>query len=216
MVDLQFVEMRDVLKVLNVSPVQNSDPYTLHVKGQDFNNTEYVLINDVMSPSVVVVSSTEMLVQVPTDPADPIRSVVAISSRLTRTDRSRMSFRISDTPKSIDGFERLIQAFMKTMLQSPGSDVFAPLVGGGLLASVGKQMRDKHGATVVSDFHAAVTRTKSQLLAIQTNDPSLKMTERLLYAQVADARFIPHELTLIGKVLLGNQAGHSSVVGLGL
>lgn len=217
MVDLQTIELRDVLKVTGVGFVPDSSPATLSVQGEDFRNASEVYINETLSPSVIIDSSKLMLVQVPEAiEGGPITSIVVVSSRLTRTDRSKVMFRISDSPTSIDGMERLIQTFLKIMLQSPRTDIFAPQSGGGLLRSVGKQVRNPSTATMVSDFHLAVTRARQQLVNIQAKDPTLTLSERLLYAKVLEAKFVPNELALLGKILLTNQTGRTGVVGLGL
>lgn len=217
MVDLQVIEIRDILRITGVRPVQDSDPPTLDVAGRDFNNIQELRINEVKSPSLVVINSTRLLAQVPeTQESMPIRSIVAISNRLTRTDRSIINFRIGDTPRSVDGMERLIQTFLKLMLQSPGTDIFAPKVGGGLIRAVGKQIRNPSSATLVSDFSLAVARARQQLMSLQANDPTVDLSERLLHARVLDAKFIPSELALVGKIAIGNQQGRSSMVGLGL
>ena len=217
MVDLQTIEIRDVLKITGVSFVPDADPLTLIVQGQDFNNAFEVFINEALSPDVVISSNTTLLAQVPDSEVDvPIRSIVAVSSRLTRTDRSKIFFRISDSPRSISGFERLIQTFLKIMLQSTKSDIFYPNSGGNLLQSVGKTIGNPVVSTMVSDFHLAVSQARRQILALQVRDPYMDSTERLAFARVINARFVPSELALLGRVHIGNQAGYASTVGLGL
>lgn len=217
MVDLQTIELRDILKVTSVTYVPDSNPLTLLVRGQDFNNAFEVFINETASPSVVIDNSTLLLAQVPDSEAGtPIRSIVVVSSRLTRTERSKVFFRISNSPRSISGFERLIQTFLKIMLQSTKSDIFSPKVGGNLLQAVGKPIANPSTTTLTSDFHLSVSQTRKQMLAMQANDPTLNLNERLAFAKVLHVRFVPNELALLGRIYIGNQAGHTSAVGLGL
>lgn len=215
--DLQTIEMRDILKITGVDFVPDSDPLTLLVRGMDFNNVFEVYINEVVSPSVVVSTNKLLLAQVPdSEVTAPIRSIVAVSSRLTKTDRSKIFFRLGDSPRSVSGFERLIQTFMKIMLQSTESDIFSPKVGGNLLQAVGKPIGNPSATTLVSDFNLAVSQARSQLLSIQVKDPSMDASERLAFAKVLHVRFVPSELALLGRIYIGNQAGHASAVGLGL
>lgn len=217
MVDLQVIEMRDVLKVTGVTFVQDFEPPTLLVKGQDFNNAYEVYINETLSPSVVISSSTTLLAQVPNaENAVPIRSIVVVSSRLTKTERSKVMFRLGDSPKSVSGFERLIQTFLKIMLQSTNSDIFSPNLGGNLLNAVGKLIGNPSTQTLTTDFTLAVTRARQQIMALQVGDPTLNLNERLAFAKVLEVKFVPNELALLGRVHLGNQAGRQSAVGLGL
>ena len=217
MVDLQTIELRDVLTITSVTYVPDSDPPTLLVRGRDFNHAFEVFINEISSPSVVIDNSTLLLAQVPdSEVGTPIRSIVIVSSRLTKTERSKVFFRLSDSPRSVSGFERLIQTFLKIMLQSTKSDIFSPKVGGNLLQAVGKPIANPSSTTLVSDFNLAVTQARQQIIAMQVGDPSLNLTERLAFARVLHVRFVPNELALLGRVYIGNQAGHTSAVGLGL
>jgi hypothetical protein len=213
MIDLQIIEIKDILKVNNISPLKNIEPMSVEIEGSDFRNTEYVLINDSRSPSVVILSNTKLLAQIPEgEETRPISSVAVISSRLTKADRSIINICIGNNPKSVDGFERLIQTFLKILFQTPGTDLFAPKSGGGLLGCIGKPIRRPTQSSLVSDFHAAVTRTRQQIISSQANDSTLRLDERLLYAKVVDAQFFTSELTLSGKIQIGNQAGNSNLV----
>jgi len=217
MVDLQFIEIRDILKLTQVAHVAGSNPPTLAVGGVDFNSAQDVLINEVKSPDVIITSSRELLAQIPSGQVgQSIRSVVVTSNRLTRTDRSFITFGLTDTPGTVDGFTRLIQTFLKIMLQSPGTDAFSPKIGGGLLRAVGQLVKRPNSGTLVADFKRAADESRRQIMSLQANNPRLSMTERLLYARVTEARFLPETLTLEGRISIGNQAGNGSVVGLGL
>jgi hypothetical protein len=217
MVDLQFIEIRDVLKLTSVANVTGADPPTLLIRGVDFNSARDVYINDVLSPDVVITSSTSLLAQIPpTQAGIPVASIVVSSSRLTMTDRSFLVFGLGNSPGSVDGLTRLVQTFLKLMLQTPGSDIFAPSSGGGLLQAVGRLIGNPSRSTMVADFKRATDETRRQLISLQAGNPRLSMTERLLYARVIEARFVPKTLTLEGRIAFGNQAGQGSVVGLGL
>lgn len=217
MIDIQVIEIRDLLKIMAVRPVPLSDPPALDIRGQDFNHVDYVLINDVASPSIVVASSTQLVAQLPaTEEVAMIRSIVAVSNRLTRTNRSKINFRVNDTPSLVDGMERLVQTFLKVLLQTPGSDIFSPKGGGGLLAALGKQIGKPSSSTIVSDVHLGVTRTRQQMMQLQTKESALALDERLLYARVLEAKFVANELSLNTKIQIGNQAGKATTLGLGL
>lgn len=217
MVDLQVIEMRDVLRVTGVSYVPNFSPPTLIIKGKDFNNAYEVYINEIKSPSVVISSSTSLLAQVPSSEVSvPIRSIVVVSSRLMKIERSKVMFRLGDSPQSVSGFERLIQVFLKIMLQSTNTDIFSPNLGGNLLSAVGKLISNPSSQTLTTDFTLAVSRARQQIMTLQAGDPSLNLNERLAFAKVLEVKFVPNELALLGRVHLGNQAGRQSAVGLGL
>jgi hypothetical protein len=217
MVDLQFIEIRDVLKLTSVANVTGASPPTLLIKGVDFNSAQDVYINEVLSPDVVITSAKSLLAQIPPSQVGlAVTSVVVSSNRLTMTDRSFITFGLGNTPRTVDGFTRLIQMFLKIMLQAPGTDIFAPKIGGGLLRAVGQLIGNPSSSTLVADFKRANDEARRQILSLQAGNPKLGITERLLYARVVEARFVPATLTLEGRISIGNQAGQGSVVGLGL
>jgi len=216
-VDLQVIEMRDILQVTGVTFVQDFTPPTLIVRGKALNEAYEVYINERKSPSVVISNNQTLLAQVPEqEEGAPIRSIVVISSRLSKIERSKIMFRFGDSPKSVDGFERLIQTFLKIMLQSTNTDIFSPKLGGNLLSAVGKLISNPSTQSLTTDFALAVTRARQQIMALQVGDPTLNLNERLAFAKVLEVKFVPNELALLGRVYLGNQAGRQSSVGLGL
>lgn len=214
--DLQVLEIRDVLPVTNVQPAYGISPRSMRVFGRDFINVSEILLNDAKSPSVIIVNSRELVAQVPESLGSAaIRTVAAISTRLTSTNNSKITYRLGDTTRTVSGIERLIQMFLKMLLSTPGRDVFAKKIGGGLLRTVARQTA-RGGGSMVSDLHVGVDRTRRQIMSMQANDKTIALSERLLYARVIEARFVQQELALIGKITIGNQANQRSVVGLGL
>lgn len=217
MFDIQVIEIRDLLPVVQASVVIGVEPKTVRVLGSDFNNAYEVLINDQKSPSVVIVSKSELLAQVPNGLVDSaLRNVTVVSSRLTQTRRSRIKFRIGDFTKAVSGIERMIQVFLKLLLQTPGSDIFNEKLGGGLLSAVGalSGTPTATASSVATDLQVAVNRTSRQMIALQANDPAINITERLLYARLLTSKFVVAEQALVGQIQLGNQAGQASTVGL--
>lgn len=216
MVDLQVIEIRDVLQVTGVRPEPGLTPRSIRVYGNNFRSTYEVLVNDAVSPSVFVITNREMLVQVPASLGRaPVRTVQAISHKLTNTERSKITFRIGDTVHGVSGMERLVQTFVKLLLQTPGRDIFAWRMGGGVLRSVAQQTT-RGGGSMVADLTVGVERASRQLMNLQSANTSLPLTERILFARVIDAKFIQSELALVGRIGLGNQARQRGVVSLGL
>ena len=216
MVDLQTIEIRDVLKIGGVQPVPNLLPRSVRLYGSDFRNTFEVYVNDAKSPSVYVISDSEMLVQIPPSLGTaPVRTVQAVSHRLTNTDRSKITFRLSDSPSSVSGMLRLIQLFVKILLQSSGSDIFSHRTGGNVIRTVARQTT-KGGGSMVADLTVGVERTARQIMNIQASNMALPLTERLLFAHVIEAKFIQSELALVGRLGIGNQARQRGALSLGL
>ena len=216
MVDLQTIEIRDVLKVTGIQPEPSITPRSVRVFGKDFRDTFEVYVNDTKSPSIYVVTSSEMLVQVPPSLGRaPIRTIQAVSHKLTNTDRSKITFRLSDSPSSVSGMLRLIQLFVKILLQSSGSDIFSYKTGGNVIRTVARQT-SKGGGSMVADLTVGVERTARQIMSMQASNMALPLTERLLFAHVIEAKFIQSELALVGRIGLGNQARQRGALSLGL
>lgn len=221
MIDLQVIEVRDLLPITKVSIVEGSNPATLLVEGIDFNSAHTVYVNNVKAVTVAVISSTIMTVVVPFELVIPINSVAVVSNRLTQTERSKITFGIGDQPKPVQGIERLIQKFLKVMLQSPGRDIWSPNVGGGLLDLVGKTFgKGSNGVTaaasssLAADMQIAVDRARRHVISVQANSPSTSVSERLLYARLLETQFLPHEMALYGRIELASHAGQSALVRL--
>jgi hypothetical protein len=216
MVDLQIIEIRDVLSITGVQPLPGLTPRSVRVYGKDFRNVYEVLVNDAISPSVYVVTNTEMLVQVPLPIGGaPVRTVQAVSHKLTSTEKSKITFRLGDTTHGVAGMERLVQSFIKMLLQTPGSDIFAHKHGGGVLRTVARQTT-RGGGSMVADLTVGVERASKQLMNLQSINMAMPLTERLLFARVIDAKFIQSDLALVGRINIGNQARQRSLVSLGL
>jgi hypothetical protein len=188
---------------------------TAEISGVDFSSARDVIINEAKSPSVIIQSKNLLYAQMPSN-VGSIRSVVVISNRLTRTKRSTIKFIIGDTPSYVSGIERLVQTFLKLLLQTPGTDAFAQNIGGGILGAVAKIGRSGGATSMTADVQLGVDRVRKQLIAIQTNDPALAVSERLLYARLLSAKFSPQEQTLFCRIDIANQASQSTVVGLGV
>lgn len=215
MIDLRIIEVRDVLPITSIQPVEGLTPRTIRVKGSDLANVHELLINESPSPSIVIVSATEILAQVPTQVGNSaIRTVLAISHRLTRTKRSTITFAFGDTPGYVSGRERLIQSFLKLLLQTPGTDAFAMNLGGGVLKAVGRAGHMRGAGGLIAEVQAGVDRTRQQLMALQSREPHLHADERLLYARLLKAEFNAQAGALFSWIDIASQSLASSVVAL--
>lgn len=217
MIDLQMIEIRDVIPVKRLEIAHGVEPRSVYVRGPDMRSASEVWLNEYRSPDFVVIDNKTLLAQVP-DAIElgPMRSVTVISSKLTQSERSRIQFRLGDATKFVSGIERLIQLFLKILLQTPGTDAFAPDLGGGLLRAAGRLSRSPTAGanTLVADVEVGVSTTRKQILSLQAHEPSLSLQEKLLYARLLEARFSPTDQTLYAIIDIANQAMQSSVVSL--
>lgn len=213
MIDFQVVVPQELVKVSQVTAVPGLPVRTLNVHGDDFRSVEEVLLNEVPSPSFVVVSKTQLLVQVPDSLSnDTITSISVLSTKLVITQRSFMRFRIGHTANKTRGILRLMQLFLKVLFTTPGSDIFSPQSGGGALIHLGKSV--DAGSDLAGGLVVSVDTTTRQIIQMQGRNQAIPPDERLLSASVLSAGFNKNETALIASVQLTSMAGRSAIARL--
>jgi hypothetical protein len=211
-IDLQVVFPQQVVHLSQARTVGGLVPRTFEVVGEDFSAVDTVLLNEIPSPDVVILSKTKLLAQVPDALTHQVVTSISVLSRvLTLSAKSFIRFRIGSTPGKIRGVLRLVQLFLKILFTTPGTDIFSPSTGGAGLASIGKTFGKDQGGSIISSFIISVDTTKRQIISIQARDPSLPRDERLLDARVTSAGFNKNEGALLVEVELTSQAGRSAI-----
>jgi hypothetical protein len=211
-VDFQVVFPSSVIPISSVRVIPGLVPRTLDIIGEDFRSVDEVRVNDVRSPSFVVLSQYRLLAQVPPSiKNDTITSVGVISNRLTLTNQSLLRFRLGAKTTKASGILRLMQSFIKVLFTTPGRDIFSPRMGGNGWAPLGANFSSRAGSSIVADFIIAVNNTAKQLIAIQGRNPSIPREERLLSARVQNANFNRNEAALIVGIELVNQTGQRAL-----
>jgi hypothetical protein len=215
-VDLQVCYPQQAI-LLNQVRILPGPPRVVDVLGSDFRSVDEVLINKIASPSVVVVSKTRLVAQVPDSLLDQrILSVTVLSRRLTLSAKSVLRFRIGQTPGKVSGVLRLVQKFLKLLLTTPGSDIFNRQAGGGALRGVGQTFGIEEGNNILNNLVIAIDTTSRQIVAMQSRNPSLPREERLLSAKILRAGFNKEEGALDVAVEITNQAGSAATANLEL
>jgi len=213
--ELQVVQLQDVLPVGSVTYVPGLSPPSVELKGPDFRSVEQVLINDAEAPEVIAVDSSTLLVQLPaTEATSVVRTVSVLSSRFTRSEASRIRFRLSLNPKEISGLERMMQTFLITFLTTPGTDAWSPSRGGGAQKIVGANFPKDTTGGVVAEFAVAVSRTRSQVIAMQSRSSVLSNDERLAGAEILESYFNTNSLGLVARIKLTARSGRSAIANL--
>ena len=211
-IDFQVIFPSDIIPLTGVVVIPGLVPRTLDVQGQDFRDIDEVRVNDVVSPSFVVLSQFRLLVQVPPSIVnDTISSVGVISNRLTFTDRSLIRFKLGTRTTKATGMLRLMQSFLKVLFTTPGRDIFSQKIGGGGLSVLGGNFSRQAGSGIVADFVISVNTTTKQLIALQSRDSTIPREERLLSGNVLSANFNQNESALIVGIELLNQTGQRAL-----
>jgi hypothetical protein len=206
--DIQFTYPQQVIKVSSVALVPEAEEPTLRIVGEDFTAIDEVLLNDIPSPLVVVQSPTLLTAVMPIEVRNTtVVNVVVVSYRIVFTAKSIVSFQFGRTNRKTSGINRLLQLFLKTLLTTPGSDIFRPGSGGGALRNLGRTFSKDNAGGVVGDLVVAVDTAAKHVIAVQSRKSRLPRDERLLSAQVTGARFDASQTALIATILLISQAG---------
>lgn len=220
-VDFQVVFPQEVIRLNRIRftpPGPLGLPRALDIIGEDFRSVDEVLINEIPSPDVLVLSQKRLIAQLPDSlqRAPNIVGVAVISRNLTVTPRSLIKFRISDQPGRVKGILRLVQKFLKVLFTTPGTDIWNQRTGGGGLKRIGQTFGADEGGSIISDFIISVDTTTRQIVAVQGRDPKLPRDERLLSAKVTKANFNRELGAIFATVELTSQAGRAATANLEL
>jgi len=207
--DLQIVYPQAILPVKQVTAVPGLAPITLSISGGPFNDVEEVRINGVVSPSIVVVSTQQILAEVPASEQGDIQDVEVLSSTFFLSDQALYRFRLGTQTRLVTGLPKLIQTFLRMLLQTPGSSLLAPEVGGGLLALTRAPLRPLDEKSLRVSVYQGVQRTAEALLTYQSRLAGQPRTEQLADARLLSCGFPRGKLSM--ELALSNQAGQSGL-----
>lgn len=209
---LQVVRLRDVVRVTDVSGLaQGVEPLTITIRGDDFRNAEEVLINDVASPSFIVVNNTTILAELPTS-VSSVQNISVRSSEFTFTaEASKIDFKMGDKTRSVDGILRLTQLYTLWLLKSPGTDIFSPDTGGGLQDVIGVMNSTARSEPLLAAVASAVQRTNEQIRRMQLNYPNIPLNERLLDGFIEDVRLSGNTDSALLRVRIENFSGDGAL-----
>jgi hypothetical protein len=217
-VDFQVVWPQEVVKVhqIRLAPLYPGVPRAFDITGEDFRSVDEVLINDIASPDVTILSKTRLIAQLPDSLQQSfgLTTVTVTSRKLTITPRSYLRFRIGNTPGRVQGILRLVQLFTKILLTTPGSDIFAKKTGGGAMRGLGSVYGSGEDGNLVSNIIIAVQTAARQVISIQGRDTSIPLDERLLSAKVVSSGFNREEGAILVSVEITSQAGRAATANL--
>lgn len=217
MIDVKILTIRDLLPIKNVEYAQGVVPLSLLLTGDDFSGASHVYINDLESPEFAVLSTGRILAQVPSSQVrSTLRKVAVVADVPSTTRSSLLHFEVGSSLRSIKGLEKLVQAFCKLLLQSPGTDRFRPTEGGGLLKLLGRNVSRGDATSLQASVVGCITRTRDQLVTRQATDRRIPADEKLLSAVADGVGFDPSTTTLSARIFLSAVSGKLAVANLTL
>lgn len=199
MLGIRLIRLLDVLPVLSARNAEGVSPRSLVVQAETLQAVEQVLINGLASPSFVVYSETELVVEVPgVMQQAAITDILVLSSQASMTRQSMIEFSLGSRVAAISGTQRLVQTFVRMLLRTPGSNLFSRTLGGGLITNIGRNIT----TTTQADVALAISRVKQQIVAAQTPYGAIPDGERLLSAEIADYQEDPDNAAVYVTVVL--------------
>lgn len=217
MIDLKILTIRDLLPITRVEYAAGVTPLSVLITGDRLDQASFVYVNDVEAPEFAVLSSGRIIAQVPTGERNSVlRKLAVVATVPSANRRSLLHFEVGPSIKSITGLEKLVQAFSKLLLQSPGTDKFRPNEGGGLLKLVGQNVSKGDSKNLQAAVVGSVTRTRDQLLARQGPDRRIPPDERLLTAITEAVGFDAATTTLSARIAVSAVSGQAAVANLTL
>lgn len=213
MIDFRFVHARTLLKVSSMAPIRGFSPPSIIIVGEKLNQADEIILNGISTKTFSIQSSTRLVAQIPPSQVGrAVSSLQILSTVPSLTGSAQLNFNAS-RPSKVEGIDRLVQSFIILVLSNPGSDLFEPGSGGGVLGLVGRST-DANGKSVAADLSLAIERTKSELLRLQGADQRIPPSERLLSATMVNVNFNPSSTVLSAVVELTNSLGQSAQVQL--
>lgn len=207
MYGIQLIRLLDILPITGIRNAPGVHPRSLILTGDRFNSVETVIINGVDSPYFMAYSDKEMIAEVPEIfRQDTITDVSVLSTSITYTGSTLVNLTVGNKVRKTKGITRLMQNFLRILLRSPGSNIFSPRSGGGLMTRVGKNISQQTAADVV----IAINSTKTYIVGVQTASRVIPPSERLLSADITNVHESPDNTSVSVTILLKNHAGQNA------
>lgn len=217
MIDIKILTIKDLLPIASVEIAAGVSPISLLITGNRLDQASQILINDTEAAEFVVLSANRLLVKIPVSEINNTIRKIAVIANIPSTNRkSILHFEIGSSLKSIKGLEKLVQAFCKLLIQTPGSDRFRPDEGGGILKLVGRNVSKGGVNNLQASVVGAISRTRDQFLARQGSNRKIPSDERLLSAIAESVGFDTSTTTLSARISLSAVSGKIAVANLSL
>lgn len=215
MIDIKIITIKDILPVNRVIFVPDFLPLSIRIEGNSLLQANEVLINDINAPEFMIISNNALVAQVPTSQvSSKLYSVTVLSTKPSVDRSSVLHLDAGKSITSLKGIEKLVQYFTKILLQNPGSDIFNPTEGGGVLGLVGRTVSKKDSDSLSAALVSAVNQTRDQIIAKQAKLIRIPADERLLRADTQGVGFNPNTTTLAARISLGAVSGRDAVANL--
>lgn len=216
MIDIKIVHAKNIMAINEVNLVPNFEPATIEITGPNMTGATEVLINQLPAGEFIQSAKGKLLAQVPNNLLESVISKVMVTTDTKTPGRSSLlRFEVGKTLKKTSGTQRLVQMFVKILLQTPGTDRFSPTIGGNLLGLVGSVINKRSSRALSVSVVDAVSKTTEQIISMQSRSKrTLPSSERLLSAEAEATGFNPSTTTLTARVIIKAASGEESAANL--
>lgn len=201
--DLHIVQLQGLRRIYGVDM---SPSGKLLLRGSRLSDAVGVRINGVTTETFTVLSPNLIEVDAP---AGAVLHEVDVLTAATDGASGRMSFLLGRTPRKVQGLSKVVQQFVTLLLTTPGSDIFHPRRGGGLLSVLKGSLHPQHKETYTAPVMAAFTRAQRQMQADQVR-LQLPPEERLASVSVTHVSFEPKSSAVSVSALFESAAGRQA------
>lgn len=121
----------------------------------------------------------------------------------------------TDRPLSVTGIDKLIQIVTKSILTTPGRDIFALEYGGGLRNALPKSANTRTESGALSDATIAISRAEEDIKRNQDTEEN-RPDERLFSLSIRDLEFDATASQWCARIQVVSEAGASSTTQIAL
>lgn len=210
--DFPILAFQHVAKVSDLALFSGGG--SLDIRGRDFTGASAILINGYRSPTFVVMSDTRLLADVPPSQIGvPIRTVSVLRSTTQNSENTVVSFEAAVPSPQVTEATYLVQRVLKALLTTPGSDIFRPTAGGGLLSLIGPVPVDPSAAHALVSLR--IEAGVRDLMMSQPGDDS-PPSQRLSGVEILSVNYTPSDTSLDVRLRIISAEGTSVVAGVSL
>jgi hypothetical protein len=202
-----FVGFATITKVALMTPNQSrgfekstgEQDSVLKIEGKSFLNVSTVSINGLPSPNFFVGTEGLVFADIPESLVGEALTTVSVLKE--DGESSTVSFALNNNTELQDA-NYALQRFMRVLLMTPGSDLFNPSRGGGLLQLAGSVNFEDAEISAVS----SIKKAENEILLMQEG---LSATKTIMQAIPLEVTFSVNSLTLAITLKLVMVSGSS-------
>lgn len=210
--DFPLLQFQEIARVTGLDFFNGG--FSLDVRGTGFEGITAVLINGIRSPVYVVLSDSHLIADIPeSELGAPIRTLNVLKLSQSDYDASVLSFEAITPTSQVNESNEVVQFVVKYLMTSPGSDIFTPTSGGGLLSIIGKDVRQSPTSGILEDKIGAATIALRRAQARRADIPASRKVRSI---ELVRSAFDEVSLSFDLQLRIVAETGASIVAGLSI